>query len=140
MTRLFILLSVVGFLPACSVSTLYGPGYYSETKVGDKLSRVTFRGGDHPLTGDLCLLRCADVTLEAGYTHFQVVDSESGSSMDKMPSIYPFNHHHHGDDPFFRDIAFVTKTIRFLSSELDNGFAYNASEVSRSMRRKYEID
>ena len=137
---IFIPLFVLALTLGCSVINLYGPGYYSETKVGNKLIRVTFRGGDHPLTGDLCLLRCADVTTQAGFSHFQVVDSESGSSLEKIPSVYPFNHHYHMDDPFIRDIAFVTKTIRFLEGDLKNEFAYNASEVSLSLRAKYDIE
>ena len=128
------------FLTGCGVGSIYGPSYYSETNVGPDVRRVTFRGGVHPMTGDLCLLRCAEVTLESGHSYFQVVDSESGSSMDHMPSVYPFHQHYHMDDPFFRDIAFVTKTIRILDAELESGFSYNAREVSDSMRQKYEIE
>ena len=40
---------------------------------------------------------------------------------------------------FVDDIPFVTKTIRMLQSEPKDDFAYNAIEVERSMRRKYEI-
>ena len=43
------------------------------------------------------------------------------------------------DDPFLRDIAFVTKTIRLLKVEADDGFSYNAQEVRHSMRQKYDI-
>ncbi len=127
-------------LSGCGVGSIYGPGYYSETKVGSDVSRVTFRGGDHPMTGDLCLLRCAEVTLDSGNKYFQVVDSESGSSIDQIPSAYPFHRHYPFEDPFVRDIAFVTKTIRLLKSESETGFSYNAKEVRHSMRQKYEIE
>ena len=92
------------------------------------------------MTGDLCLLRCAEVTLESGNSYFQVVDSESGSSIDQIPSSYPFHRHYHMDDPFLRDIAFVTKTIRLLAMEAETGFSYDAKEVRKSMRQKYEIE
>ena len=134
----FIIVGIL-ILCGCGAGSIYGPGYYSETKVGNDVQRVTFRGGDHPVTGDLCLLRCAEVTLNSGNSFFQVVDSESGSSIDQMPSAYPFHKHYHIDDPFLRDIAFVTKTIRLLKSEADNGFSYNAKEVRQSMRHKYDI-
>ena len=124
----------------CGVGYIYGPSYYSETEVGEDVKRVTFRGGDHPMTGDLCLLRCAEVTLESGNVYFQVVDSESGSSIDHIPSAYPFHRHYYLDDPFFRDTSFVTKTIRLLKTEADDGFSYDASEVRSAMRRKYEIE
>jgi len=130
-------LFVVG---GCGVGHIYGPGYYSETKVGEDVRRVTFRGGDHPMTGDLCLLRCAEVTLESGNLYFQVVDSESGSSIDQIPSAYPFHRHYHMDDPFLRDTSFVTKTIRLLKVEAEDGFSYDASDVRTAMRGKYEIE
>ena len=132
-----VLLSVL--LCGCGVGSLYGPAYYSETKLGENVRRVTFRGGDHPMTGDLCLLRCAEVTLESGYTHFQVVDSESGSNIDQIGSVYPFEQHYHMDSPFLREVTSVTKAIRLLKTESLDGFAYSAMEVRRSMRQKYKI-
>ncbi len=122
------------------MGSIYGPGYYSETVVGNDLRRVTFRGGEHPITGDLCLLRCAEVTLESGNSYFEVVDSESGSSFNQVPSTYPFNRYYHTSDPFFDDIAFVTKTIRLQKVESENGFSYDARQVRLSMREKYEIE
>ncbi len=128
------------FLAGCGAGSIYGPGYYSETTVGQDLRRVTFRGGDHPVTGDLCLLRCSEVTLDSGYSFFQVVDSESGSSFDQTPSAYPFHQHYHLDDPFLRDIPFVTKTIRMLEDEKEGGFCYDAVYLRRSIREKYSIE
>jgi hypothetical protein len=43
------------------------------------------------------------------------------------------------DEPFVDDIPFVTKTIRMLKEKPGDDFAYDAVEVERSMRRKYEI-
>ncbi len=136
----FLTVPILLILGGCSVGSIYGPGYYSETKVGEDVRRVTFRGGDHPMAGDLCLLRCAEVTLESGHAYFQVVDSESGSSIDQIPSAYPFHKHYHMADSFFQDTAFVTKTIRMLKHEAADGFSYDAEEVNRSIRAKYEID
>ena len=140
LTPRFLTFLILLILGGCSVGSIYGPGYYSETKVGEDVRRVTFRGGDHPITGDLCLLRCAEVTLKSGNSYFQVVDSESGSSIDQMQSAYPFHRHYHMDNPFLRDIPFVTKTIRLLNEESDSGFSYDAEEVSVSIRQKYEIE
>ena len=121
------------------MGSLYSPAYYDQTNLGDGLKRVTFKGGDHPATGDLCLLRCAEVTRDAGYTFFEVVDSESGSSLMQTGVAYPFHRYYHLDEPFVDDIPFVTKTIRMLNEKPEDDFAYNAVEVERSMRRKYEI-
>ncbi len=135
----FPVISLCLLFTGCVGGSIYGPGYYSETKVGSDVRRVTFRGGDHPMTGDLCLLRCAEVTIESGNAYFQVVDSESGSSIDQVPSAYPFHRHYLMDDPLLRDIAFVTKTIRLLATKTEAGFSYDAKEVRNSMRQKYEI-
>ena len=140
LTPRFLTLLILPFFAGCSVGSIYGPGYYSETKVGEDVRRVTFRGGDHPMTGDLCLLRCAEVTMESGHAYFQVVDSESGSSIDQIPSAYPFHKHYHMEGSFFQDTAYVTKTIRMLKHEAEDGFSYEAEEVNRSIRAKYEID
>ncbi|MEK9985615.1 MAG: hypothetical protein VW879_12830 [Opitutae bacterium] len=143
MAKTFIFLPIITLcllFTGCGAGSIYGPGYYSETKVSNDVRRVTFKGGDHPITGDLCLLRCAEVTLKSGNSYFQVVDSESGSSINQMPSAYPFHRHYHMDDPFLNDIAFVTKTIRLLNTEPESGFFYNAQELRNSMRQKYEIE
>lgn len=124
---------------SCGVGGLYGPSYYDETYLGDGLKRVTFKGGDHPMNGDLCFLRCAEVTRQAGFSYFEVVDSESGSTLRHTGAAYPFHRHYYLDEPFVDDILFVTKTIRMLKEKPKDDFAYDAMEVEGSMRRKYEI-
>ena len=91
------------------------------------------------MTGDLCLLRCAELTLESGHTYFQVVDSESGTNIDQIGSVYPFERHYHMDSPFLREVTSVTKTIHLHKKGAELGFSYNANDVRRSMRQKYEI-
>ena len=132
------LLTVLLF-SGCGIGSLYGPAYYDETSLGNELKRVTFKGGDHPSTGDLCLLRCAEVTREAGYEYFEVVDSEAGSIFRDTGMVYPFHRHYLLDEHFVDDIPFVTKTIRMFKTEPKDDFAYNAIEIERSMRMKYEI-
>ena len=127
-------------LASCGFGTLYGPSYYQDTKLGTGLHRVTFRGGHHPITGELCLLRCAEVCLEQGFTHFEVVDSETGSSLEGSMSSYPFEHHYPSRDAFMDDIPFVAKTIRMISKKEEGKFAYDANEIKTSLRNKYEID
>jgi len=138
---IYLLLSLfyLFFASGCGTGSLYTPAYYSDTELGDNVRRVTFRGANHPVTGDLCLLRCAEVTLESGNSYFQVVDSESGSNIDQIGSAYPFDRHYHADTPFLHEVTSVTKTIRILAEDVSSGFAYDAQEVSRSMRKKYDI-
>ena len=128
------------FLSGCGVGSLYDPSRYGETRIGENLLRVTFRGGHHPVTGELCLLRCAELCRQAGFTHFEVVDSETGSSLHGKPSsAYPFHRHYHVDEPFLADIPFATKTIRLRNGQPESGFAYEATEIEGSIKRKYEI-
>jgi hypothetical protein len=127
------------FVSGCGVGSLYGPSHYGESKLGENLLRVTFRGGRHPVTGELCLLRCAELCREAEFTHFEVVDSETGSSLRNTPSAYPFHRHYHLDEPFIEDIPFATKTIRLRNGEPEGGFAYEAREIEDLIKQKYEI-
>lgn len=127
-------------LSGCGVGSLYGPAYYDETSLGENLRRVTFKGGDHPATGELCLLRCAEVTLNTGFSFFEVVDSETGSSLRNAPSAYPFNRHYFHDDAFVEDIPFSAKTIRLLKANPADSFAYDAAEIRSSLKRKYQIE
>lgn len=123
----------------CGAGSIYNPSYYSETSLKEDLYRVTFQGGRAPMTGDLCLLRCAEVTLSQGKEFFQVVDSESGNSFRSFPSSYPFDRHQIHEGPFVDDLAFVTKTIRMTSKEPISGFAYEAKAIEISLRRKYDL-
>ncbi len=136
----FVFLLPLFFLSACGVGSLYGPAYYDETSLGEGLRRVTFKGGDHPATGELCLLRCSEVTLEEGFSFFEVVDSETGSSIRNVTSTYPFHRHYFHDDPFMEDIPFSAKTIRLLKTKPEDLFVYDAAEIRSSLKRKYEIE
>ena len=132
-------LLVLFYFCGCGAGSIYNSSYYSETKLGDDLQRVTFQGGSAPMAGDLCLLRCAEITLTAGKKYFQVVDSESGNSIRSFPSTYPFHRHQIHSDPIVDDLPFSTKTIRMSNMEPSNGFAYEARAVDLSIRSKYNI-
>ena len=51
--------TVLSLLVSCRARSLYNSSHYGDTKLGDNLFRVTFRGGEHPMSGELCLLRWA---------------------------------------------------------------------------------
>lgn len=53
-------------------------GGYSETVLGESIFSVNFRGNGYTSlekAQDFCLLRCAEVALDNGFTHFIIVDS-----------------------------------------------------------------
>ena len=64
---------------------------------------------------------------------------QSRQLFTKQQCTYPFHRYYHLDEPFMKDIPFVTKTIRMLEKEPKESFAYNAIEVERSMKIKYKI-
>ena len=136
--RIFIIILIPLFI-GCGVGSIYGPSYFDETKLDDDIQRVTFRGGHHPATGELCLLRCAEVCLSEGFFFFEVVDSETGSSLQNNYTYYPFDRHYPTRDPFMDDIPFVAKTIRLLNSMPEENFAYEAEKIKISLKRKYQI-
>lgn len=61
---------------------IFGGGY-SETRLGEHLFRVSFRGNGHTgaeRASDFCMLRCGELTLEHGCRFFTIIDvSESVS-------------------------------------------------------------
>ncbi len=70
-------------LAGCVTPTVYGPvatasgSGYVDTRLQSDRYRVTFRGGsdaDRNRVTDLALLRAAQLTLEAGYDWFRVID------------------------------------------------------------------
>ena len=137
--RFFSLSALLFLMIGCGARSIYNSSYYSETALENDLIRVTFKGGKPPMTGDLCLLRCAEITMEKDMKYFEVVDSESGNSFYSIPSAYPFHNHQIHDDPFLNDIPHVTKTIRLFKNEPGNDFVYDAEVIWSSIRRKYEI-
>ena len=133
------ILQILFLFFGCGVGSIYNSSYYSETRLNEELYRVTFQGGRAPMTGDLCLLRCAEVTISADRKYFEVVDSESGNSFNSFPSSNPFHKDPFNNDPFINDIPFVTKTIRVSNAKPASGFVYEAVLIVSSIRKKYEI-
>jgi len=74
---------------ACSLQpTPYQPmdeeGGYEESRLQENMLRVSFKGNRVTPEGniiDFLLLRCAEVTLANGYTHFQVVEDYGRTQM-----------------------------------------------------------
>jgi len=78
-----ILFSLI-FLSGCATS--YHPtsfsGGYTETQLAENIWRVSFEGNGYTRqqrAEDFALLRCAEVTLEKGFTHFALSNSASRS-------------------------------------------------------------
>ena len=110
--RLVFLPTVFSLLVSCGARSLYNSSHYGDTRLGDDLFRVTFRGGEHPMSGELCLLRCAELCRES--------DTPTLRSWTRRPEVpcamlhrsIPFIVTIIRTILFFRH-SFVAKTIRY---------------------------
>jgi hypothetical protein len=82
MKILTLIMSII-LLSSCASQSAYraasGNGYgYQEVKLSDTQYRISFklRGSNVAKAKDLALVRAADLTLQHGYTWFQVIDKE----------------------------------------------------------------
>lgn len=80
------MIAAVMLLSACAGSHVYRPAAsegeigYTETRLTEKLRRVTFRGQRSTSAAevrDYALLRAAEVTLQNGYDWFEILSSDS---------------------------------------------------------------
>lgn len=79
-----VLLCTLIFLSGCATSyqRVAFTGGYSETRLGENVFRVVFKGNAYTSrerASDFTLLRSAELTLEHGYTHFVIIDVENYS-------------------------------------------------------------
>ncbi len=81
--KILSLIMIIILLSSCASHSGYraavGKGYgYQETKLSDTQYRISFklRGNNAAKAKDYALLRAADLTLQQGYSWFQVVDQE----------------------------------------------------------------
>lgn len=83
----FIILSV--FLVGCSTS--YQPtgltGGFSSTQLSENIWKVNFKGNGYTSAekaADFCMLRCSEICLANGFTHFAVVDSQERTKLNSF--------------------------------------------------------
>ena len=84
------LLAAAALFSGCATS--YQPsgftGGFDEVQLGDNVYRVQFRGNGMTSSSraeDLALLRCAELTLLKGFSHFAIVDERHGQSTSAIP-------------------------------------------------------
>ena len=90
-------LILLSILSSCSSNYHRASQYHSEgfidTRIGRDAFKITYNGS--PFTNlqtavDYCLLRCAEITLERGFTYFRVTKDTAGISqyLVKNPDVY----------------------------------------------------
>lgn len=109
-------------------------GGYDEVQLGENIFKISFRGNGYTSSGratDYTLLRSAEVALENGYEYFAIIDEDQSTKQNL--SVTQTN------------VNIVTKpsssnTIYCYKDKPDEGFAYEAVFVIKSLKQKYGID
>lgn len=113
-------------------------GGFTETQVAENAFEVSFGGNGYTKrerATDFCLLRCAELAHENGFTHFVIVDGSEGSNTS----------YHTSTNSFGATTTPITKpstrnTILCFREEPEiNGLVYEAKFVLNSIRNKYGI-
>jgi len=160
----FILLLLFPVLLLSSCATPYQKngfaGGYSDTKLQENIFKVDFKGNGYTTVEratDLCLLRCADVTLENGYKYFVIVGNQRDieNFTFTTPTFYQtygtmynyggttygsFTSYPLGGSPIFIRKPYVTFIIVAFEEKPENvPVVFDAEKVRRAIREKYQM-
>jgi hypothetical protein len=134
---LILLLVIGGFIYFIFRPTPYQPkgfmGGYSETRLGSDMYSVKFQGNGNTRPDrsvDLCMLRCADLTLSKGYKYFYLIDNKTGNQGYIPSGRYgPISSH-----------PSTNNTIQMVNEKPEGAIAvYEADIIAQSYRQKYRI-
>lgn len=150
--KYFSLIVITILISSCG--SKYGKAYsynsagYKEKRMSYNMFEVTYNGsfyGDLTKAIDFCLLRCAEITLERGFTYFTVPHQESGmwSYLTKNPDLYGTV----GGNPVVLEGAYTTDTPRAVAQNLivcynkkpDRPLTYNASTTIKNIKSRYNL-
>lgn len=119
-------LIIFALLVLVNCATTYGPkklaGGYSEEKINDLVFQVTFEGNQYSTVDQIrtyLTYRCAEVTLENGFTHFMIIRDDS--------------YKHLGSDEIADEgISFETRTSLSggVNSRVSSGFEKTPTETA----------
>lgn len=148
-------------LSACATTyqSVGATGGYSETRLDEKVFRVSFKGNGYTSqerASDFALLRCAEIALQHGYEYFAIIDEQNytKNSTYTTPTTSSTTANIYGSGNYAYGTATTTtsggqtyniakprtmNTIILLDNKPEEGFAYNAKFIYRELRAKYEI-
>ena len=141
-------------LASCSTSYkesgLFNDGF-EETRLDVDLYQIRFEGNgwtSEQRVSDFAFLRAAELTLEAGYSYFVVLESRdwvdvtTGDGTAKTRCYESFGQQHcrtkYDDDQI--EFPKSTRTIRLFNSKPSTGRAYSAKFLYQSLTEKYGIE
>ena len=156
-------LLVLIFLAACATPYQKSglAGGYSETRLSENVFRVSFRANAYSRgerAEDFALLRCAELTLEHGYSHFALADSKSdseigayttptttyttGSAYSVGNTVYGSarTNTYGGNTEFYSKPGTTNTVVMFKGKPDIQGIVFDARFVNDSIRRKYATE
>ncbi len=160
-----LVIAAVLFLTGCATpyQSKGFTGGFDETQLSPEVYRVSFQGNAYvaaETVADYVMLRCAELTVESGFQYFVVVDtkdtSRSGAYTTPKSSQTTANATAYGNaystnvqgtattttyggQTYFFAFPSETNTILMLHEKPQEGFAYDAQFLVRSLRQKYKI-
>ena len=163
MSKLLTILVVA--ITLCGCATPYQntgfTGGYSETQLQPNVFSVHFRGNGHTSrqrSSDFALLRCAELTMQNGFTHFVIANSSqdtktmmynTGGSSHTYGTVNTygntsygsFNTYHSGGTSIPINKPRSSYTILcFKQKPEGNAMALDAAFLANSLRQKYKIE
>ena len=135
-------------------------GGFSETQLDENVWKVTFRGNGYTRgqrAEDLALLRCAELTVEKGYTHFALAGASSdketstvitptssyttGSAYVSGNNVYgQARTHTYGGQTIFISHPSTTNTVVMFREKPEiQGMVFNARFICQSIGQKYDV-
>ena len=133
-------------------------GGFSETRLDENVFRVSFMGNGYSRgerAEDFALLRCAELALEHGYSHFALADSKSktvtrthtmptttyttGSAYVSGNTVYGnATTNTYGGNTMYVSIPTATNTVVMFKGKPDiQGMVFDARFIYQSIRKKY---
>lgn len=160
--RRFVILLVTLILSGCATpyQRVGITGGYSETKLGENIFLVSFRGNGYTSRDraiDFSLLRAAELTLENGFRYFVVIESEKHTEIDTYTtpsqsyttgSAYSYGNYTsgsattttYGGQTYIISKPRATNMIICFKDKPDiNGLIFNARFIVKSIKQKYDI-
>lgn len=131
-------------------------GGFSETRLGDNVFEVNFRGNGYTSrerARDFALLRSSEVTLESGYRYFAILDSDNSASLSsyttpthtQMQAYSTGNYAYGTATTTGGQTHFVSKptnhfVIMCFEEKPDQALTFDARFVAAEIRKKYGIE
>lgn len=153
----YALITLLAVLAGCSTGYksdgfMSYSGGYSQTQLAENMFEVNFKGNGYTSAEkakDFALLRSAELTLEHGFSYFQIISAASGmrESSHTTPVQAYTTHHAYGSNTSFTGGQTTTtvkpsssNTVLMLHDKPENGaIAFEAAFLVQSIKTKYKL-